>query len=246
MWSRSDLPVPLCTATPAALDPENLGPGWVDFDYRKAFRKPVKLINDAAMQALGSYTTGRMLFLGLGTGLGSTLILDEVVIPLELGQLRYTENQTLEDALGEKVTQENWPEKMGGSCPRHGGKFEESLCGRLRGARWRQRRGTEEASQRGAPRIEPFRVPRRRPSLAEDSGHGRTPQSTRLLLPDPGQGGLRAWRDLGQIGGQDAIDQFGDAESALTFHHEVRVLFQHRQGIADGRANPTEQRERKA
>ena len=64
------------------------------------------------MQALGSYTTGRMLFLGLGTGLGSTLILDEVVIPLELGQLRYTENQTLEDALGKrslkKIGQKKW------------------------------------------------------------------------------------------------------------------------------------------
>jgi polyphosphate glucokinase len=89
-----------------ACDPDNLGPGWIDFDFRKAFRKPVKLINDAAMQALGSYTVGRMLFLGLGTGLGSTLILDEVVVPLELGRLRYTENQTLEDALGKRTLKE--------------------------------------------------------------------------------------------------------------------------------------------
>lgn len=89
-----------------ANDPENLGPGWTDFDFGKAFRKPVKLINDAAMQALGFYTTGRMLFLGLGTGLGSTLILDEVVVPLELGQLRYSEKQTLEQALGKSALKE--------------------------------------------------------------------------------------------------------------------------------------------
>ncbi len=63
----------------------------------------MKLINDAAMQALGCYTGGRMLFLGLGTGVGSTLILDEVVVPLELGQLRYSRNQTLEDVLGKRA-----------------------------------------------------------------------------------------------------------------------------------------------
>jgi polyphosphate glucokinase len=95
-----------------ARDPDNLGPGWTEFDFGKAFRKPVKLVNDAAMQALGCYTGGRMLFLGLGTGLGSTLILDEVVVPLELGQLRYSENQTLEDVLGKsnlkKIGREKW------------------------------------------------------------------------------------------------------------------------------------------
>ncbi|HYJ06119.1 MAG TPA: hypothetical protein VEX43_13360 [Chthoniobacterales bacterium] len=95
-----------------ALDPDNLGSGWTAFDFQKAFRKPVKLINDAAMQALGCYTGGRMLFLGLGTGLGSTLILDEVVVPLELGQLRYSESQTLEDVLGKsslkKIGREKW------------------------------------------------------------------------------------------------------------------------------------------
>ena len=96
-----------------ALDPDNLGPGWTEFDFQKAFRKPVKLINDAAMQALGSYKGGRMLFLGLGTGLGSTLILDEVVVPLELGQLRYSENQTLEDVLGKGSSEEEWAGKVG-------------------------------------------------------------------------------------------------------------------------------------
>lgn len=90
-----------------ACDPENLGPGWTDFDFRKAFRKPVKLVNDAAMQALGCYRGGRMLFLGLGTGLGSTLILDEVIVPLELGRLRFSRNKTLEDVLGKQSLKEN-------------------------------------------------------------------------------------------------------------------------------------------
>jgi polyphosphate glucokinase len=68
-------------------EPGNLGPGWVGFNFAAAFGKPVRIMNDAAMQALGSYEGGRMLFLGLGTGLGSTLIAGGVIVPLELGQL---------------------------------------------------------------------------------------------------------------------------------------------------------------
>ncbi|MDB6139820.1 MAG: ppgK [Verrucomicrobiaceae bacterium] len=70
-----------------AANPGNLGNGWVKYDYEKAFGKPVRFINDAAMQALGSYQGGRMLFLGLGTSTGSALIVDDVVIPLEVGRL---------------------------------------------------------------------------------------------------------------------------------------------------------------
>ena len=70
-------------------EPHNLGKGWVHFDYRAEFGRPIKIINDAAMQALGSYQGGKMLFLGLGTGLGSTLIADGVVEPMELGHLPY-------------------------------------------------------------------------------------------------------------------------------------------------------------
>jgi len=73
-------------------DPGNLGSGWVGFDFATAFEVPAKVINDAAMQALGSYEGGRMLFLGLGTGIGSTLIADRVVTPLELGNLPYRKN----------------------------------------------------------------------------------------------------------------------------------------------------------
>ena len=80
-------------------EPGNLGPGWVGFDYATAFGKPVKLINDASMQALGSYEGGRMLFLGLGTGLGSTLIAGNVIVPLELGQLHFDKSRTLNDVL---------------------------------------------------------------------------------------------------------------------------------------------------
>src|SRR5207245_5917685 len=68
-------------------EPGNLGAGWVGFNFAAAFERPVRIVNDAAMQALGSYDGGRMLFLGLGTGLGSTLIAENVIVPLELGQL---------------------------------------------------------------------------------------------------------------------------------------------------------------
>ncbi len=81
-------------------EPGNLGPGWVVFDFAGGFGKPVKMVNDAAMQALGSYEGGRMLFLGLGTGLGSALIAGHVIIPLELGRLHYDGKRTLGEVLG--------------------------------------------------------------------------------------------------------------------------------------------------
>ena len=81
-------------------NPKHLGPGWVDFDFDKAFDTPVHLINDAAMQALGSYHDGRMLFLGLGTGLGSAFILESMLFPLELGDLPYRERDIIENFLG--------------------------------------------------------------------------------------------------------------------------------------------------
>jgi polyphosphate glucokinase len=85
-----------------AAEPHNLGRGWVGFDFAKAFGKPVRIVNDAAMQAIGSYTGGCMLFLGLGTGLGVTLILDGVVEPTELGHVPYKHGLTYEDYLGER------------------------------------------------------------------------------------------------------------------------------------------------
>jgi polyphosphate glucokinase len=92
-------PGPVSRGAPR-LEPHNLGPGWVGFDYAAGFGKPVKLINDAAMQALGSYEGGSMLFLGLGTGLGSALIYEGVLEPLELAHLPYKKGRTYEDYLG--------------------------------------------------------------------------------------------------------------------------------------------------
>jgi polyphosphate glucokinase len=83
-------------------EPGNLGSGWVAFNFAAAFGLPVRIINDAVMQALGSYEGGRMLFLGLGTGLGSALIADHVIVPLELGQLRYGNGEKLGDVLGDR------------------------------------------------------------------------------------------------------------------------------------------------
>jgi predicted NBD/HSP70 family sugar kinase len=81
-------------------EPHNLGPGWIGFDYEGAFGCPVRMINDAAMQALGAYRGGKMLFLGLGTGLGSALIVDGDVLAMELGHLHWTKKRTYEDFLG--------------------------------------------------------------------------------------------------------------------------------------------------
>ena len=80
-------------------EPHNLAPRWVGFDYRKAFGRPVKIVNDAAMQALGSYKGGKLLFLGLGTGLGTALVVDGIVEPMELGHLPYRK-ATYEDYVG--------------------------------------------------------------------------------------------------------------------------------------------------
>jgi len=91
-------PGPVRRGRPVA-EPWNLGKGWVDFNFADAFTRPVKVINDAAMQALGSYRHGKMLFLGLGTGLGSALVVDGIVVPMELGHLPY-KKATFEDYVG--------------------------------------------------------------------------------------------------------------------------------------------------
>src|SRR5213080_3809740 len=91
-------PGPVLRSRPVS-EPWNLGKGWVGFSFETAFKRPVKVVNDAAMQALGSYKGGKMLFLGLGTGLGSTLIVDGIVEPMELGHLPYRK-ATYEDYVG--------------------------------------------------------------------------------------------------------------------------------------------------
>jgi predicted NBD/HSP70 family sugar kinase len=94
-------PGPVLHGSPV-VEPTNLGRGWVGFDYEKAFGKPTRILNDAAMQALGSYRGGRVLFLGLGTGLGSALIVDGVLEPLELAHLPYRKG-TFEDYVGQRA-----------------------------------------------------------------------------------------------------------------------------------------------
>lgn len=93
-----------------ATEPHNLAPGWVGFDFAKALGRPVRIVNDAAMQALGSYRGGKLLFLGLGTGLGTTLIVDGVIVPMELAHLPYR-NATFEDYVGERALERDGKKK---------------------------------------------------------------------------------------------------------------------------------------
>jgi polyphosphate glucokinase len=94
-------------------EPHNLGRGWVGFDFAKAFARPTKIMNDAAMQAIGSYEGGRMLFLGLGTGLGSAMIVDGVVAPMELAHLPFKKKRSYEDYVGERGRERLGAKKWG-------------------------------------------------------------------------------------------------------------------------------------
>jgi polyphosphate glucokinase len=104
-------PGPVTHERPLA-EPHNLAAGWIDFPYQRVFGKPIRFINDAAMQALGGYKGGRMLYLGTGTGLGTALIFDGVVIPLELAHLPYKKGRTYEEWIGlaglERLGKKRW------------------------------------------------------------------------------------------------------------------------------------------
>jgi polyphosphate glucokinase len=102
-------PGPVAQNRPVA-DPHNLAPGWIGFDFETAFGRPIKIVNDAAMQALGSYKGGKMLFLGLGTGLGSALVVNGIVEPMELGHLPYKKG-TYEDYVGREAFEERGKKK---------------------------------------------------------------------------------------------------------------------------------------
>ncbi|MDQ0474271.1 ROK family protein [Labrys wisconsinensis] len=108
-------PGPVLHNRPLA-EPANLGKGWVGFDYAKAFGAPVKIVNDALMQAVGSYRDGRMLFLGLGTGLGAAMIADGVALPMELAHLPYKKGRSYEDYVGvaglERRGKKKWRESV--------------------------------------------------------------------------------------------------------------------------------------
>ena len=97
-------------------EPKHLGKGWARFNFEKALGKPVRVVNDAALQALGSYRGGRMLFLGLGTGLGSALAFENMLFPLELGDLPYRDRDIIENFLGilgiERLGEEEWKREV--------------------------------------------------------------------------------------------------------------------------------------
>src|SRR5262249_33515218 len=120
-------------------EPENLGDGWVGFDFAAAFGRPVKVLNDAVMQAVGSYEGGRMLFLGLGTAVGSALISERTVVPLELGQLPYREGQ-LADYLGRqglrRLGQEEWQRALASVTTSPGRAFGWASVGSRRPKKW--------------------------------------------------------------------------------------------------------------
>ncbi len=107
-------PGPVLHNRPVA-EPHNLGRGWKRFDFKAAFKRPVKAVNDAVMQALGSYKGGKLLFLGLGTGLGSAMIVDSIVEPMELGHLPY-KKRTFEDYIGvrgyERLGKKKWRKEV--------------------------------------------------------------------------------------------------------------------------------------
>lgn len=108
-------PGPVLHGRPMA-EPHNLGKGWLGFDFQKAFGKPVKIVNDAAMQAIGSYEGKRMLFLGLGTGLGSAAIIDGALEPMELAHLPYKNGRAYEDYIGlrglKRLGKKKWREHV--------------------------------------------------------------------------------------------------------------------------------------
>ena len=157
------VPAPV-VAGRVAHDPVNLGSGWAGFDFERAFGKPTRVVNDAAMQALGSYEGGRMLFLGLGTGLGSAMIVDGVLEPMELGHLPY-KKATYEDFVGQRgldrLGKKGWRKEVAD--------VDRGLPGgaraRVHRAGRRQRRAAQGAAAGHAPRRQPERVPRRLPAL---------------------------------------------------------------------------------
>ena len=103
-------PGDIVNGRPAA-DPYNLGPGWVEFDFAKAFDCPVRMMNDACMQALGSYDGGRMLYIGLGTSMGTTFIIDGKIVPLALGHLKFSDGESFEHFLGRKGLELHGPKR---------------------------------------------------------------------------------------------------------------------------------------
>ena len=157
------IPVPVRDGR-VEVEPVNLGTGWAGFDFEQAFGKPTKVVNDAVMQALGSYESGKMLFLGLGTGLGSTLVDGRAVEPLELGHLPYRK-ATFEDYVGErgreKLGKKEWRKAVAETVELP----EQGAGARLRRPRRREREAAEGAAAERAAGRERERLRRRLPPL---------------------------------------------------------------------------------
>src|SRR5919197_708692 len=159
-WERVSVGVPSPVHNGRVVsEPVNLGKGWVGFDYEAAFGLPTKVVNDAAMQALGSYEGGTMLFLGLGTGLGSALVSDGLVQPLELGHLPYRK-ATFEDYTGEARQEALAPRRS-----RRDRDPPRRARARLRRARRRQRGQAEGVARERPPRRQRERLPGRLQAL---------------------------------------------------------------------------------
>ena len=172
--SPSAIPGPVANGRPA-VEPKNLGAGWVRFDYDKAFGKPVRVVNDAAMQALGSYQGGRMLFLGLGTGLGSAFVANGQLEPLELAHLPYRNNRTYEDYVGLRGFKRIGPPEV--AAPRREGHraAQARPAGRLRDAGRRPDQEAQGPASRRARRQQLARDPGRDPALGDDDLRGHQP-----------------------------------------------------------------------
>ena len=152
-------------------EPLNLGPGWVGFDFAAAFGKPVRIINDAAMQAIGSYNGGRMLFIGLGTGLGSALITENVVVPVELGELPVRRERTARHGGRPQRSQTPGQEKMACRRQRHAELVRPCIRGRLHRSRRRQCQAVQATAWRRSPRPQPDGISRRLPLVERRRRH---------------------------------------------------------------------------
>ena len=160
-----------------AHEPHNLSGGWMRFDYEKAFGAPVKIVNDAAMQALGAYAGGRMLFLGLGTGLGSALVAEGLLVPLELAHLPYRRGRTYEDYVGMRGFHATRTQEV--DAPRARGRRVVAGCpaSRLRRAWRRADEEAQDAAARSSDQRQSVRDPRR-PAIV---GRARARTTTDLI-----------------------------------------------------------------
>ena len=167
------------------IEPANLGKGWVGCDFAASFGKPTKVVNDALMQAIGSYEGGRMLFLGLGTGLGAAMIVENVAQPMELAHLPYKKGRSFEDYVGERGLEKRGLEKWRKSVFDVVEPIASGDGARLRGHRRRQCREARRVASRLSARRQSTRVRGRVSALAKQSAQVLTLPSAACQLRMP-------------------------------------------------------------